>query len=144
MSYLIDVNVWAALALAGHVNHVTARNWIEESTPHSLLFCRNTQQGLLRLLTNSRVMGENVLNANQAWKVYDAFLEDSRVGFAEEPQQLEELWRARTRGRQHGPNHWTDSYLTAFAIAAGYTIVTFDRAFATMRGVDACILTPAI
>jgi hypothetical protein len=140
MSYLIDVNVWVALALAGHTHHLTALRWIEDTAPDHLFFCRTTQQGLLRLLTNSHVMGENVLSAAQAWRVYDAFRQDDRVNFAEEPSQLEQLWRAGTRLRQSGTNYWTDTYLAAFAIASGHTIVTFDHAFNRMRGVRAHIL----
>jgi predicted nucleic acid-binding protein len=38
-------------------------------------------------------------------------------------------WRDATRHSPSGPNFWTDAYLAAFATAAGYTVVTFDRGF---------------
>ena len=54
MTYLADVNVWVALALAGHVHNAIAQQWFEEAETERILFCRTTQKGLLRLLTNSR------------------------------------------------------------------------------------------
>ena len=144
MNYLIDVNVWVALALVGHVHHVAARAWFEgdESNDAGLFFCRVTQKGLLRLLTNRRIMGENTLGAVGAWRYYDTLCEDSRVRFAAEPPRLEPLWRESTLlWHIEGPNIWTDSYLSAFAIAAGFTVVTFDRGFRHQRGTAVRILS---
>ena len=140
MSYLVDVNVWIALAVEGHMHHEPARHWFDATEEDKSFFCRTTQQGLFRLLTNSTVMRGNVLTSAQAWNVYEAFLSDSRVGFADEPPGLEDVWRVETRGRKTGPNFWTDSYLGAFASVGGYMIVTFDRAFQSMRGVASHIL----
>lgn len=141
MSYLVDVNVWIALAVEGHVHHKSARLWFEATEAERSFFCRTTQQGVFRLLTNSAVMRENVLTPAQAWNVYDAFLSDSRVGFADEPPGLEDVWRLAARSRKTGPNSWTDSYLGAFASAGGYTVVSFDRAFQSMRGVSCHVLS---
>ncbi len=38
-----------------------------------LFLCRFTQIGLLRLLTNSHVMGSHVKSQADAWKVADGF-----------------------------------------------------------------------
>ena len=73
MNYLADLNVWVALALAGHVHHGAARIWFEEPQTRQIHFCRITQMGLLRLLTNRKVMGANVLAGTAAWDVYNAF-----------------------------------------------------------------------
>ena len=142
MNYLTDVNVWVALALAGHIHHAIARQWFQESETDLILFCRTTQKGFLRLLTNPRVMGQNVLAAKQAWDLYDAFRMDNRVMFAEEPPELETAWRAATRHPHAGPNFWTDAYLAAFAATAGLTVVTFDRGFRRHRGVSVRLLAP--
>lgn len=99
MNYLADVNVLVALALAGHVHQAIARQWSEEPETGQILFCRTSQKGLLRLLTNPRVMGPNVLAAKQAWDLYDAFYQDQRVMFAAEAPELEAAWRESTRGR---------------------------------------------
>jgi predicted nucleic acid-binding protein len=44
---------------------------------------------------------------------------------------------------QSSPNVWTDSYPAAFAKATGYTLVTFDRGFASFSGIPLRILTDA-
>ncbi|HXP84349.1 MAG TPA: TA system VapC family ribonuclease toxin [Bryobacteraceae bacterium] len=129
MTYLADVNVWIALTNPGHQHRSSAAEWFSASAPDLIAFCRTTQKGLLRLLTNRHVMGANVLNAEDAWDVYDDFFKTGRVRFAEEPPGIERAWREATRGPHTGPNFWTDAYLAAFAIAAGYTVVTFDRGF---------------
>jgi predicted nucleic acid-binding protein len=52
MTYLPDVNVWLALTLASHAQHRAATAWLEEVADETLAFCRVTQMGFLRLLTN--------------------------------------------------------------------------------------------
>ena len=140
MTYLVNVNVWLACALAGHVHHAAAAEWVNGPEAERLVFCRVTQQGLLWLLTNSQVMGANVLPAARAWQVYDSFRMDSRVAFVSEPPGLETAWRALTRHPHSGPNYWTDSYLAAFASLAGYGVVTFDRALARHTGIEVRVL----
>jgi len=129
MIYLCDVNVWLAFTNATHQHHAIAKRWFAESPDDPVAFCRITQNGLLRLLTNPRVMGSDVLTAPEAWAIYDDLFQTGRVHFASEPPGIELAWREATRDRQSGPNFWTDAYLAAFAIAAGYTVVTFDRGF---------------
>ena len=140
MNYLADVNLWVALALVGHVHHSAARAWFEEPDTRQILFSRITQMGLLRLLTNRKVMGANVLTATAAWDVYNAFCRDDRVEYASEPPHLEKHWHDATRHRRAEPNFWTDAYLAAFAEAGDYTIVTFDRGFRRHRGVSVKLL----
>lgn len=54
---LCDSNVWLALALSDHTCHPVARDWLESvAEPRSVLFCRPTQQTVLRLLTNAAVL----------------------------------------------------------------------------------------
>ena len=142
MTYLADVNVCMALALAGHVHHTTAVEWLEESEEDQIAMCRVAQKGFLRLLTNKRVMGANVLSAIQAWEAYDALCENARIRFVPEPPGLEHFWRDATRYSGTGPNFWTDAYLSAFAGAAGFSVVTFDRGFARHRGAKVRLLNP--
>lgn len=54
-----DLNVWLALAVEGHVHNTAASRW-QRSMPGDsrLIFSRYTQIGLLRLLTNSAMMGK--------------------------------------------------------------------------------------
>ncbi len=140
MNYLADVNVWTALALAGHAHHSAAGQWLRKAETDQLFFCRVTQSGFLRLLTNARIMGEHTLTPTQAWGVYDTSYKDDHVRFAPEPPGLEAAWRAATRRSRTGPNFWMDAYLSAFAAAAGFTVVTFDRGFHEHFGVRVAVL----
>src|SRR5258706_10291094 len=62
MTYLPDVNVWIALAAERHTLHRAARNWFSNFQDEKLAFCRLTQLGFLRLLTNKHVMQEEVMS----------------------------------------------------------------------------------
>jgi hypothetical protein len=52
----------------------------------TLIFSRQTQLGLLRLLTNRPAMGEYTLTLGKAWAVYDRWLDDPRVELYPEPR----------------------------------------------------------
>src|SRR5580658_948579 len=93
----IDLNVWLALSDAGNSHHSTAWTWLNRLPNDShLIFSRYTQIGLLRLLTNSAVMGDQTLTLRQAWAVYDRWLADPRVEFCAEPRQMDESFRLVT------------------------------------------------
>lgn len=127
-----DINVWIALTYEGHVHHMIARDWFGTVDQDSrFFFCRFTQLGLLRLLTADAVMGDEVMNQQEAWGVYDRWLQDERVDFMDEPSGLESRFRTMTRLRHPAPKNWADSYLAAFAGASQLTLVTFDQAFRT-------------
>ena len=114
-----------------HVHHTRAAEWFGSiGGSGRLFFCRFTQMGLLRLLTLEAVMGQKEVMAQaDAWKAYDRWLEDERVGFLDEPSEIEAAFRGLTQSVQAAPKDWADSYLAAFATAAHLTLVTFDRAF---------------
>jgi toxin-antitoxin system PIN domain toxin len=139
MTCLPDVNVWIALTVAEHVHHGPAKQWFESHEHEQIAFCRVTQMGFLRLLTNPRVMGE-ALTPERAWNVLDAVCRDDRIFFSAEPPGLEAIFRESTRRRQGGVNFWTDAYLSAFASAAGFTLVTFDAGYARHKGVRVQLL----
>ena len=124
-----DINVWVALTYRGHIHHSSARAWFE-SLPDSseLYFCRFTQLGLLRLLTTSSAMSDDVRTQAEAWEIYDEWHTDGHAELAEEPASIERLFRAMSHSRQAAPKDWADSYLSAFAQAAGFRLVTFDQA----------------
>lgn len=141
MICLPDVNVWIALAAEQHTLHRAARQWFSSLTDERLLFCRITQAGFLRLLTNKHVMGDEVANPGQAWKFYRTLRSDRRIGYLAEPGSLPEVWDSFTRNRQSSPNLWTDAYLCAFAHAAHLTLVTFDLKIPPIKDLDLLVLT---
>lgn len=107
-------------------------SWLESIEAAEVAFCRVTQMGMLRLLTNQTVMGTEVLSSSRAWQVYRTMLADERVQFAPEPFSMEQEWRKLTSQSTPSPNVWTDAYLAAFARAGGMQLVTFDRAMPTL------------
>jgi toxin-antitoxin system PIN domain toxin len=138
---LCDSNVWLALALSRHVHHAVAREWLERAEdPASVIFCRATQQTLLRLLTSTAVLspyGNPPLTNRQAWAAYEAFLADDRIVLrSEEPAGLEARWRRFALRETASPKLWMDAYLAAFALAGGYRMVTTDTAFKQFGGLD--------
>ncbi len=139
MTYLPDVNVWIALAVGEHIHNAAAREWLD-TVDERVVFCRVTQMGLLGLLTNQHVMGPDILNSTRSWRMYDAFLTDSRISSVDEPPGIEHHWRISTAYHVEGTNWWTDTYLYAFAAAAGFTLVTFDKQLAARRNVSSRLL----
>jgi len=126
-----DVNVWFALAHEIHPHHSAARAWGESlDAGAAVYFCRITQLGLLRLLTNESAMGEDILTQSEAWRAFDAFLANPGNRMMEEPRGIDPVFRQYTDRNQASTKQWADGYLAAFAETAGLTLVTFDKALA--------------
>jgi len=137
---LPDINVWVALASDRHVHHGLARDWFSAIRGAGSAFCRVTQMGFLRLLTNSRVMGDDVLNQRQAWSVYEQLARDPRVVFALEPPNIEPVWKKLTQSAFAVTGLWTDAYIAALARLHNFHVVSFDRGFRKIAGLDSTIL----
>ena len=142
MRNLLDVNVWLTLLDDGHVHHPAVLRWWEKLHEGEAAFCRVTQMSLLRLLTNSRVMGEKVLNPAGAWRFYRKTCEDDRVVFLAEPESLEPLWESHMRDSRSSSNAWTDAYLAAFAKGHGIRLATLDEGFKHFSGLEWLLLPP--
>jgi toxin-antitoxin system PIN domain toxin len=104
MTYLPDVNVWIALAAERHTHHRAARHWFVNLQDEKMAFCRVTQLGFLRLLTNRHVMQEEVVSPDEAWQAYRALRLDRRIGYEAEPIELLETWQKFTEGPRTSPN----------------------------------------
>lgn len=135
-----DINVWIALASDRHVHHDPAKDWFETLESGAAAFCRITQMGFLRLITNRHVMGADVVTQKEAWPIYQKLARDQRVTFLNEPPKLGDEWRGLTQGASAATNTWTDAYLAAFASRRGLKVVSFDSGFEKMPGTDALIL----
>ena len=146
MTYLADVNVWLALVYDEHLHHQAAWAWLESAlgpaSPNSeLTFCRVTEMGFLRLLSNPGVMGKDVRTPQLAWDALVAYYQDPRIQFAPEPAGLRKAWQTFSRQHKHGVNFWTNAYLAAFAEIKGATLVTFDRDFRGYSGLAVKLLS---
>lgn len=129
---LADINVWLATLVERHPHHADAVAWWrDEVLParRTVCFCRMSQLGLLRLLSNEAVMGNSRRTAAQAWRDYDQMVAQPAVAYLDEPAGLGERLRRHTAGQAPSPSLWTDAYLAAFAQAADLELATFDRGF---------------
>lgn len=122
---LIDVGVWLAATWGRHAHHRVTRQWFEEQSD-DLIWCRVTQMSLLRLITNPAIMGEDAVTRSEAWRIIDQLWSDERVLWADEPDQLEAVFRAISARDDRSHKLWTDDYLAAFAQASGASLATLD------------------
>ena len=139
---LPDVNVWIAIAADRHEHHATARQWFD-SVSVPVCFCRVTQMAFLRLLTNPKVMGEDILCPVKAISVYRQLITDERVRLAPEPQNIENAWISLMSIHAASGSTWTDAYLAAFAMDADFRLITFDRGMGRWPGLALELLRPA-
>jgi uncharacterized protein len=123
---LVDVGVWLAAVWGRHVHHQIAADWFGREAG-DIVFCRVTQMGLLRLLSNPAIMGDDAIDRSEAWRVYDQLWADERVLWADEPTELGAVWRAISARNDKSYKLWTDDYLAAFAQACDATLTTLDR-----------------
>ena len=126
-----DLNVWLALSDTGHIRSTGAWKWMKMLPDDAqLIFSRYTQVGLLRLLTNISIMGDQTLTLRKAWGVYDRWLEDPRVEFYPEPRNLDAAFREITQpiAAQQASKTVGDCFLLAYARELQAALVTFDRA----------------
>jgi uncharacterized protein len=123
---LVDVGVWLAAVWGRHIHNPVAADWFGREED-GIAFCRVTQMGLLRLLSNAAIMGEDAIERSQAWRTYDQLWADERVVWADEPVELDAVWRAISARDDKSHKLWTDDYLAAFAQASDAALITLDR-----------------
>jgi uncharacterized protein len=114
---LVDVGVWLAAVWGRHVHHPVAADWFGKETD-DIVFCRVTQMGLLRLLSNPAIMGDDAIVRSQAWRTYDQLWADERVLWADEPAELDAVWRAISARADKSHKLWIGDYLAAFTQAS--------------------------
>jgi uncharacterized protein len=122
---LLDVGVWLAAVWGRHAHHPATADWFGRQTG-DLVFCRITQMSLLRLLSNPAITGDDAIDRSQAWRTFDQLWADERVLWADEPDELDAVWRAISARDDKSHKLWTDDYLAAFAQASGATLATLD------------------
>ena len=146
ISFFPDLNVWFALSVEGHLHGGAAWQWLNTlPNGRKLIFCRQTHLGLIRLLTNSAAMGKRVMTIADALEVYDAWLEDPRVEFFQEPRDLNEAFEEAVAPfkKLSALHAVADCYLLAFAKEAASTLVTFDQGLLNGRKRGYKVIRPA-
>jgi toxin-antitoxin system PIN domain toxin len=130
MSCFPDINVWLAIVIERHVFNARASGWWNQDQSATIGFCRFTQLGLLRHLSNAATMKGSPLTNRQAWKVFETLQTDARVRFFPEWPALDGLLKSYSDVNQAATNLWGDAYLAAYAAVNDITLVTFDKGFA--------------
>lgn len=127
---VIDSNVVLPLILEQHTHREAAAKWWDEQPDQSVIFTLPVRMSILRLLTNRKLMGEGVLQPDQAWEALLLLTGDIRsVIHHQNPVGLDRIWLRLVRDREPTPNLWTDAWLAAYAEAADAEMITFDRGF---------------
>jgi uncharacterized protein len=127
MRALLDVNVLIALLDAGHVHHVGARGWIEANIAQGWASCPLTQNGCIRIMSQTGYPG------SQPPSLIAARLAEAAGTQWHEfwPDDLSLLDVGRLDWRHVlGSRQLTDLYLLALAVHHGGRLVTLDRAVA--------------
>jgi len=124
MRALLDVNVLLALLDVDHVDHGTARSWLEEEINAGWASCAITQNGFVRIVSQPRYPSP-VPPAEAIRRLEQATRTDQHEFWPCELSVLDS--RVIDRTRVHGPRQVTDVYLLALAVAKGGRFVTFDR-----------------
>lgn len=135
---LADASYLFALVVERHAGHGLATAWFDrQRAGFRLRICRMVQVSFLRLLTHPAAMGGDPLAPAEAWGLYAGLLADPHIGFHHEPPGLARAWIGLAAGSSAPAG---TSYLAAFALRSGLSVVTFDAAFAAIPGLTTEVL----
>jgi toxin-antitoxin system PIN domain toxin len=125
--------VWLALRFEADPCHRQTRQALLNATPnHPWLWCRATQQSILRLASSPtllNVYGAPSATNRDACNALQALSALPQVAVVEEPPNLMACWMKLACLDQAAPKRWMDAYLAALAITGGWRLVTLDRDF---------------
>ena len=79
MRCIADANVLLPVLAEGHAHQVPATAWWDASADGDVGLSLPVRMALLRLLSNSRVMGTSVLRPAQAWSAVQCLIDDPRI-----------------------------------------------------------------
>ena len=133
---LPDLNVWLALSWPGHSHHRQAVHYWEQQAADQVLFCTVTALGLVRMVSQPKLMGVAVKNAVEASALLDALCQQPGVQVAEPEHNGWEVFHQLLRGAELPARLCTDAHLGALAIANGWRLVSFDRDFERFEGLE--------
>lgn len=137
-----DINLWLALIDSDHEHHPRARRYWEQEALGKIAFCRVTMLGLLRLLTNSRVMNGQPFTPFEAWEAYHAFTALPEVCFIEDSLVAERQFELSSRRPDFAAHRWTDAWIAAIAVSTKARVVSFDSDFTSFSDLRFLRLRP--
>lgn len=131
--FLIDSNVWLAIAFDRHASHKAALQWISNATPECpACFCSATEQSILRLLSTPAIQtlyGSPVITNQGAIQLLNEWQAQPNVARVNESDGTRDLWLHLANRNTASPKLWMDAYLAAFAISGELRLTTNDKAF---------------
>ena len=144
MRCIADANVVLPLLTEGHAHQAPAAVWWDSCDDSDVGLSLPVRMALLRLLSNTRVMGSSVLRPAAAWKAVQSLIDDPRIEMIDQvPPAHQSLWYGNVARREPSPDLWTDAWLAALAQAHDCDMVTFDRGFRSFSKLKLRLLVPA-
>lgn len=141
MRSIADVNVFLPLLMPAHPAHGAAADWFDAQSDADVGWCLPVKLGVLRLLCNAKVMGEDALAPIRALDVWAALSADPRLTeIGRVPPDHEQNMRRLIANREPSPDIWTDAWLAAMAISLSREVVTFDRGFRAFENLNLRLL----
>jgi len=90
MKYLVDSNVWVALAVSKHLHHPIAAKWFDQLALDDRAFiCRQVEISFLRLITSKIAPDYTPVTNREAIEICQELLADNVVERITEPINLE-------------------------------------------------------
>ena len=130
MRSIADANVLLPLLTEGHTHQASAADWWNSCDDGDVGLSLPVRMAVLRLLSNTKVMGSSVLRPAAAWSALQSLIDDPRVETVDQvPAPHHTLWYGNVARREPSPDLWTDAWLAALAQAHDCEMVTFDRGF---------------
>ena len=144
MRCIADANVLLPVLVEGHAHQAPAAGWWDACNDGDVGLTLPVRMALLRLLSNSRVMGTSVLRPAQAWGAVQSLIDDPRIEVLDQvPAAHGKHWYDNVARREPSPDLWTDAWLAALAQAHDVEMVTFDRGFRSYSKLKLRLLEPA-
>ena len=124
---LPDLNVWLALVTPNHFHHQQALNYWEQQAAEQVHFCTVTALGLVRLLSQPKLMGPAVKTTHEASALLQALCQQPGVSLTIPASGGWDVFHQLMREGKFSARLCTDAYLAALAISNGWRLVGFDR-----------------
>jgi uncharacterized protein len=139
---LVDVNVLVPVLLPQHPAYGAAHAWLMGRPAEApACWAVPTQLGVLRLLSQPRVMGDAALTPERALQTWDNLVRAAGLqAITSTPPAHTQHLRKLVAGRAISANLWTDAWLAAMALSLDSEMVSFDRGFRSFEGLHLTLL----
>ncbi|MBN2062930.1 MAG: type II toxin-antitoxin system VapC family toxin [Deltaproteobacteria bacterium] len=146
MIALLDINVLVALAWPNHIHYSPARKWFQKQKESGWATCPATENGFIRISSNSRIIPEARSPMEAALYLKDLTKLQGHVFWGEEASILCGRWIPMEK--IHTYRQVTGAHLLSLAIRNEALLATFDRGILNllpegMKAEDCVCVIPA-